>query len=955
MQDQEMLDISSTALDSHLESGGEALESPSQSTSDPTLSLRAAALSTLKSKRRRPASSQSLASQRRSIVTDNSVQLDYGQDDSEPPKSDAYSTQLPLDASAEGLEDMIAREEGEISDSEEAAAQPKSVEQPPESSSSSVQHNTETTTSPGTRSPITKPSSLPDESVPLKTESPPPHSNLVDRISDPEKPPSAMEPTDAMDVDTSGPFVDEDHVRPGLNMTQDQYDTAKDIVLDLLGWGVPPGYLVDCGLSREIVFYVFSELNLRLPDGFDAHDLVPYNPSTVGMLVRAPAFACGQPSFTPTPGSPSKIDGSAEASTLHDMEKQRREELLARKAASRKDRGPMPDSPSGYHPDFRNGDSEASVPTETVDDFLKTIESGDEPLRSHSIPQNHDPMEVDGSERGKQDVDVEQDPTTEPPTSASIPPTSADSELHAFDQTSRRSSSSGDVSVSSGNGQKRGTKRPVAADFVDFDHSPHPANGHTHPALKRKTGSFASLSTNRRCVIDLSDDDEGGDGARSRAEDYEPPVVAPSVPVGEHSTPPVGPPSATSTPRMLSPGALAEKERQIEEMRQMIAQREKYKSLRFKKTTAPTSAGGTETPLSVKQEEQEEQDMPSASDATKASSNGTFETMDIDTSADKAIKAPMNGRDGDDHSSVASTPPPKGPLSIFCLHERKETSNATQNPAQSSVGGKLVLWTTPSHLQTSAAPPQDKPQSVDVEPKSSSAQVNPKTRQHHQRLEEKQDLSQGEPQVDWPAYKSIFDGYPLLRSRPPDISEYSSITQADRSPSSSTFSILPSTFSFSSSSTSSTPLDSSAPLPVQRSHVTVALPDLNPLKLGALLQATDPSKPICQYEIPGGGTCRDTGCEDNHPSRIGLTGIVSSQQQLPPTIEPTDQDTAEYLTNFVPESWQSQYGSTLVSKIVAALEEARVKHPSMSFDERVASATAALELQQRSSSPLPIP
>ncbi|KAL0069833.1 hypothetical protein AAF712_003103 [Marasmius tenuissimus] len=625
MQDQEMLDISPASHDSHLESGGEALESPSQSTSDPTLSLRAAALSTLKSKRRRPASSQSFVSQRRPIMTDNSVQLDYGQDDSEPPKSDAYSTQLPLDASAEGLEDMLAREEGEISDSEEAAAQPKSVEQPPESSSSSIQHNTETTTSPGTHSPNTKPSSLLDESVPLKTESPPPQSDLVDRISDPEKSPSAVEPTDVMDVDTSGPFVDEDHVRPGLNMTQGQYDTAKDIVLDLLGWGVPPGYLVDCGLSREIVFYVFSELNLRLPDGFETHDLVPYNPSTVGLLVRAPAFTRAEPSSTPTPGSPSKIDGSTDASTLHNMEKQRREELLARKAATRKDRGLMPDSPGGYPPDIRNGDSEASVPTETVDDFLKTIESGDEPPRSHSAPQNYDPMEVDGSERGKQDADVEQDATTEPPTSASIPPASADS---AFDQTSRRSSSSGDVSVSSASGQKRGTKRPVAADFVDFDHSPHIANGHTHPALKRKTGSFASLSTNRRCVIDLSDDDEG-DGARSRGDDHEPPVVAPLVPVDEHSTHPVGPPSATSTPRISSPGALAEKERQIEEMRQMIAHREKYKSLRFKKTTAPTSADGAETPLSVKQEEQEEQDMPSASDATKASSNGTFETMDV--------------------------------------------------------------------------------------------------------------------------------------------------------------------------------------------------------------------------------------------------------------------------------------------------------------------------------------
>lgn len=61
-------------------------------------------------------------------------------------------------------------------------------------------------------------------------------------------------------------------------MTQAQYDAAKDIVLDLLGWGVPPDYLVSCGVSREIMFYVFTELNLRLPPNFDASGITPYPP-----------------------------------------------------------------------------------------------------------------------------------------------------------------------------------------------------------------------------------------------------------------------------------------------------------------------------------------------------------------------------------------------------------------------------------------------------------------------------------------------------------------------------------------------------------------------------------------------------------------------------------------------------------------------------------------------------
>ena len=37
---------------------------------------------------------------------------------------------------------------------------------------------------------------------------------------------------------------------------------------------------------------------------------------------------------------------------------------------------------------------------------------------------------------------------------------------------------------------------------------------------------------------------------------------------------------------------------------------------------------------------------------------------------------------------------------------------------------------------------------------------------------------------------------------------------------------------------------------------------------------TDPSRPICQYEVPGGGECRDAECECIHLSR-------------PPTAEPS--------------------------------------------------------------------
>ncbi|KAF8199454.1 hypothetical protein BJ912DRAFT_949088 [Pholiota molesta] len=42
-------------------------------------------------------------------------------------------------------------------------------------------------------------------------------------------------------------------------------DHAKTLVLDLLGWGVDPEYLIESGVSAEVVFRVFTDLNLRLP------------------------------------------------------------------------------------------------------------------------------------------------------------------------------------------------------------------------------------------------------------------------------------------------------------------------------------------------------------------------------------------------------------------------------------------------------------------------------------------------------------------------------------------------------------------------------------------------------------------------------------------------------------------------------------------------------------------
>ena len=112
------------------------------------------------------------------------------------------------------------------------------------------------------------------------------------------------------------------------------------------------------------------------------------------------------------------------------------------------------------------------------------------------------------------------------------------------------------------------------------------------------------------------------------------------------------------------------------------------------------------------------------------------------------------------------------------------------------------------------------------------------------------------------AYNSVFELYPLLRghsrtmSSDPDfhshLSSHSSLHMypSTRPSLSSSPSMLaePSSYFFSASS----------------------LPELNleALKSAAIGKVLHPFKQICRYEVPGGGTCRDEGCDDVHLSRL---------------------------------------------------------------------------------------
>jgi hypothetical protein len=471
-------------------------------------------------------------------------------------------------------------------------------------------------------------------------------------------------------------------------VTQDQYNTAKDIILDLLGWAVPPEYLLECNLSRQVIFYVFTELNLRLPSNLDITGLIPYpTPEMLALMPVPPSLspqslhssssAMPPPSVIPAraslagrmsieridtdtpspdrspyikaePSSPSTTDLPT---SLHMIEQQRRQELLARKAviASRKAR--QSDS-AGLTAPSKDEDVDMAAP-QSVDDFLKTIEPVPHPSAGDNDDGNQassagttrflspERMDLDDTIPGlvgasRNTFSFPTDPSspqsmsfpstvtaTEPSPPTTLPSgstTGADSLRNNSAQYDTTTSLDFTASYSSFDGDgaylpRRATKRPVAADFVDFDSGPGSSRGYSNggsypnPLSRRKTGSFAGISGIRRCVIELSDSEDDGDGqvrgeyvGNGDGREYSPGLVPGSS--ARH------PPRLTATPAMsssfgfvngntgqstppntftsteLGAAILVEKEEEIKKMRQLIAQREE---LRLKKLAAVRS------------------------------------------------------------------------------------------------------------------------------------------------------------------------------------------------------------------------------------------------------------------------------------------------------------------------------------------------------------------------------
>ncbi len=601
------------------------------SPSDPASSLRAAALLTLKSKRRKAAGEQSSTAAlpaRPPPITD-SFQLDYGQEDG---SSSTARTPAPGPSKLHpaDMEDGQIREEGEISDSEEqlATAAPARTKQSsltpqPQPSQLEPAHEIKLSLASPSRMAVTK-----QESPPI----------LLERITDISPSPLEVRDSSNMVVDVDESYSNNsylalgpDHVRPGLHSTplcsytpvwwtdvpavnQTQYDTAKDIILDLLGWGIPPTYLVDCGLSREIVYYVFNELNLRLPDNFDTNGLISYLPPPFyhSDVAQEPSSSMPPPpvpsglqyhnlpsrplklSDVQSPGPNSALPSSlistnsppaselSPVTNLHDMERQRRQELLARKAvqASRKAKPPPPPSPSNSsiassrYVSPEQPPQDVEMATETVDDFLKTLEPAEGEAmdvdeipglgRSHPVSKNTSISHQQSFMVGRVVLPL-----------SSLTPMNAEQPSSSNSSTPTPTPLQKSTSMSSLDGQPT-RRRPVAADFVDMDGSSRNgnglANGRSHPPhnLRRKMGTgFANVSKMRRLVIDLSDSEGEGD------EDY---VMGEA---GEYtsSTPTYLPTSlfgakASRGPRTQSPAILMEKEMEIARMRQLIADKE---------------------------------------------------------------------------------------------------------------------------------------------------------------------------------------------------------------------------------------------------------------------------------------------------------------------------------------------------------------------------------------------
>ena len=111
----------------------------------------------------------------------------------------------------------------------------------------------------------------------------------------------------------------------------------------------------------------------------------------------------------------------------------------------------------------------------------------------------------------------------------------------------------------------------------------------------------------------------------------------------------------------------------------------------------------------------------------------------------------------------------------------------------------------------------------------------------------------------WTTYRSPIQSYPFSRWHL-HLTDPSDFSNASTAGSSSGLSILTPSGSFSSNSAGG-----SVSADGRDASTTGDL--LRSLKMVTLFKSLDPDRRICQFEIPGGGVCRDDKCEDLHIER----------------------------------------------------------------------------------------
>lgn len=108
----------------------------------------------------------------------------------------------------------------------------------------------------------------------------------------------------------------------------------------------------------------------------------------------------------------------------------------------------------------------------------------------------------------------------------------------------------------------------------------------------------------------------------------------------------------------------------------------------------------------------------------------------------------------------------------------------------------------------------------------------------------------------WTTYQSPLQSYPLSRWHL-HLTGSDGVINGSMTSGVGGNSILTSSGSFSSNSADGSP-------PADFKDTTAAGNLLRSLKMVTLFKNLDPDRRICQFEIPGGGVCRDDKCEDLH-------------------------------------------------------------------------------------------